>query len=84
MDNGTIEFLLIRAVAALEAIAFPEPPPQVEKETLPEGFPGKEMLEEQGIIYLEQVPRKSAGLSRLGLSDPVIGQILLYFIRERS
>ena len=74
---------LERAVRALERLAaaverWVDVAEEVEEPgtPLPGDFPGKEALEEQGIVYLEGVPRKGAELAALGLEPKVVNQII--------
>lgn len=65
------DWCLDRVATALEAIAAGLGTPEAEPEPgtlLPEDFPGREVLEEAGVIYLEGVPRTGALLEALGLS----------------
>ena len=43
---------------------------------LPEDFPGREVLLEQGVIYLESVPRTGEALAQLGLGPREINRII--------
>ena len=49
---------------------------------LPADFPGKEALEEQGVLSLESVPRKGSELAALGLEPKVINRVITWMRGE--
>lgn len=73
------DWCLGRIATALEAIAAATAPPAEEPGTpLPEDFPGREVLAEAGVLYLERVPRKGYDLAALGLDGPTVNRVMTW------
>ncbi len=75
------DWCLDRVATALEAIAAGLGTPEAESELgtpLPEDFPGRDLLHEAGVAYLESVPRTGALLEALGLSAQDVVRVLVW------
>lgn len=77
LDRIATALEVIASVASLGVLARQQP--AAEPGTpLPEEFPGREALEEAGVIYLEGLPRKGPELERLGLDGLTVGRVLTW------
>lgn len=78
-DGRRMVVALERMAVALERLVELNAPAAGEPGTpLPEEFPGREALAQQGIIYLESVPRKGDELTALGLDGRTVNRVLSY------